>query len=77
MNEKERDASKFCYISHSTQPTYSIAVSSNGKCIDGCGGAAAMNEKERDAGKFVIYPVVHNQRVLLQFHPMVNVMVLQ
>jgi hypothetical protein len=50
---------------------------SSGECGDECGGAAAMNEKERDTGKFVIYPVVYNQHVLLQFHPMVNVMVLQ
>jgi len=77
INEKERDAGKFCYISHSTQPTYFIAVLSNGECINEHGGAAAMNKKERDAGKFIIYPVVHNQCILLQFHLMVNVTVLQ
>ena len=74
INDREETIGKFHYTFCSKQLTPCITVSSDGECGDERGGAAAANEGgEIQVSYIYIYLVVHNQHVLLQFHPMVNV----
>jgi len=74
INDREETIGKFHYTFCSKELTPYIAASSDGECGDERGGAAAANEGGEDTGKFYIYIyfVVHNQHILLQFHPTVN-----